>query len=228
MRGTLGGSAYRNTAQEKKNDKGPGRTNSNIFKIFSNIFKFFASKKLAKHSQVQNFGGGRIKPRCFNQNFSDWQIRLSQTHLVLKENKTSITHCYARMVILFSVDSRLSSHSWFSAHNWTSSFLLGLGSYIVLRPLFFFLFFFALATACATCAGFHICDAKRMSRWGHLFSKMLPVTRLRIRVIDIRMIVPLNFLISLEITVKSVRWTRKKLFCPAIALSKLDQSYFPS
>ena len=49
---------------------GPGRTRANFI-----YFQFLASKKLAKISQVPNFGGGRTGPTCFNQNFADRHIR---------------------------------------------------------------------------------------------------------------------------------------------------------
>ena len=50
---------------------GPGRTRANFV-----YFQFLASKKLAKISQVPNFGGaGRIGRTCFNQNVPDRHVR---------------------------------------------------------------------------------------------------------------------------------------------------------
>lgn len=51
------------------------------------IFQFFANQKLGKFLHFQNFGGGRIKPTNFEQNFTDWLIRRSQTYLALKRKR---------------------------------------------------------------------------------------------------------------------------------------------
>ena len=65
---------------------------------------------------------------------------------------------------------------------------------------------------------------------GHLRSKkivsfqLLPVIRSRIWVRRITWIkTPLIFLVSIEITLKSVRWTGKKWFCSSIAVAKVDE-----
>ena len=60
-------------------DYGPGRTRANFVYL-----QFLASKKLAKISQVPNFGGGRIGRTCFNQTFPDRQVR----HKIYRGNST--------------------------------------------------------------------------------------------------------------------------------------------
>ena len=56
-----------------------GRTTNFVY------FQFWASKKLAKIWQVPNFGGGRIGPKCFNQNFADRHVPVTRS----TDNKTS-------------------------------------------------------------------------------------------------------------------------------------------
>ena len=63
---------------------GPGRTRANFV-----YFQFLASKKLAKISQVPNFGGGRIGRSCFNQNFADRHIR----HKIYRLEKGACVNC---------------------------------------------------------------------------------------------------------------------------------------
>ena len=46
----------------------------------SNISKFWQWKKIAKLSQAPNFSTDRIKPTCFSQNFTDWNIRRKIIH----------------------------------------------------------------------------------------------------------------------------------------------------
>lgn len=66
------------------------------FRANSNIFQFFRESKLAKFLRCQNFGGSLIKPVNFEQNFTDWLIRQSQTYLAPKRKKKSLANCYAR------------------------------------------------------------------------------------------------------------------------------------
>ena len=51
------------------------------------IAYFFARQKLSKILQFPIFGGGCMKLVSFDQNFIDWHICKSQTHLYLLKDK---------------------------------------------------------------------------------------------------------------------------------------------
>ena len=85
---------------------GPGCARANFV-----YFQFLASKKLAKISQVPNFGGGRIKPTCFNQNFADRHIH----HKIYIQQNVSRVNRAMDFSTLHILDSPLSSNGDFRA-----------------------------------------------------------------------------------------------------------------
>ena len=123
------------------------------------ILFILASKKLAKISQVPNFGGGRIGPTCFNQNFADRHIH----HKIYIQQNVSRVNRAMDFSTLHVLDSPLSSNAWF-------------------RPLIGRVVFARLAGVCVVACT--TCDRRRLSCWNHLF-KLLPVTRSKKRVIRI-------------------------------------------
>ena len=68
----------------------------------------------------------------------------------------------------------------------------------------------AVCLTCVCVVAWATCDRRRLSRWSHLF-KLLPVTRCRVRVIRIWIKTALIFLVCIEITEKSVRWTGQQM-----------------
>ena len=59
----------------------------NVYGLLSDCLLFFARQKLSKILQFPIFGGGCMKLVSFDQNFIDWHICKSQTHLYLLKDK---------------------------------------------------------------------------------------------------------------------------------------------
>ena len=58
--------------------------------VYCLIVYFFARQKLTKILQLPIFGGSRMKLVSFDQNFIDWHICKSQTHLFLLQDKEKL------------------------------------------------------------------------------------------------------------------------------------------